>query len=356
MVTPRYKQIDIAKGIGILFVVLGHNWVAAHGKGELFKVIYSFHVPLFFFLSGLVMNFNNSFIETLIKKSDSYLKPYYIACFIAGLFIVLYEKNNPINYLIRIVYGNGLVIPWKWVPLWFLPHLWAVSLFSYLFYRLGNFGSRSTTFKVIFLISILFIGYMGIDLFMNVQLPSTNMLLPGLPFNIDLILVTSFFFLLGRFIKQSVIDLKFSGPMLVIAVFVFSLMHFTFESATELNMRRYDNVFISTFEALIGIYIILSISVFVEGKKIVSRLLSHIGMASLFIMSFHFIIQQEAFSLLSTINGQQYIIICAIASFLLAVFIPLFFYEVVCRHITLRKIFLPMKYAVRQQSVTGSCI
>ena len=130
MVSPRYKRIDIAKGIGILFVVFGHNWIVAHGKGELFKVIYSFHVPLFFFLSGLFMAYDHTFRETIIKKSDSYLKPYCMTAIIAGLFIVFYEKKNPVNYLIRMAYGNGLTIPSKWVPLWFLTHIWAVSFFS----------------------------------------------------------------------------------------------------------------------------------------------------------------------------------------------------------------------------------
>ena len=36
--TSRNKQIDIAKGIGILLIVFGHNWVVAHDKGEMFKV------------------------------------------------------------------------------------------------------------------------------------------------------------------------------------------------------------------------------------------------------------------------------------------------------------------------------
>jgi len=47
----RLSFIDAAKGIGILLVVLGHS------PGlPLFGVvlIYSFHMPLFFFISGFV--------------------------------------------------------------------------------------------------------------------------------------------------------------------------------------------------------------------------------------------------------------------------------------------------------------
>ena len=48
----RVPYVDIAKGIGIILVVMGHNDFAliapfAH------KLIYSFHMPMFFFMSGM---------------------------------------------------------------------------------------------------------------------------------------------------------------------------------------------------------------------------------------------------------------------------------------------------------------
>lgn len=49
----RIKEYDIAKGIGILLVIIGHN-VDSTKAAHMF--IYSFHMPLFFVLSGLVVN------------------------------------------------------------------------------------------------------------------------------------------------------------------------------------------------------------------------------------------------------------------------------------------------------------
>lgn len=55
-----FEEINIAKGIGIVLVLLGHAFPdTALGvkniwaKG-IFDVIYSFHMPLFIFLSGFV--------------------------------------------------------------------------------------------------------------------------------------------------------------------------------------------------------------------------------------------------------------------------------------------------------------
>lgn len=54
----RYTEVDIARGVGILFVVLGHSikqtGVSAGWIRVLTYIIYSFHMPLFFCLSGFV--------------------------------------------------------------------------------------------------------------------------------------------------------------------------------------------------------------------------------------------------------------------------------------------------------------
>ena len=56
--SKRYTEVDIARGIGILFVVLGHSikqtGVQAGWIRILTYIIYSFHMPLFFCLSGFV--------------------------------------------------------------------------------------------------------------------------------------------------------------------------------------------------------------------------------------------------------------------------------------------------------------
>lgn len=66
----RFDAIDSAKGVGIILVVFGHAWRGAFGAGlipnnALFTAvdaaIYAFHMPFFFFLSGLL------FLDTLAK-------------------------------------------------------------------------------------------------------------------------------------------------------------------------------------------------------------------------------------------------------------------------------------------------
>ena len=50
LVSKRELWIDILRGIGILLVVLGHT------NPPFKRIIYSFHIPLFFILSGFLWN------------------------------------------------------------------------------------------------------------------------------------------------------------------------------------------------------------------------------------------------------------------------------------------------------------
>lgn len=50
MQQTRDQSIDVAKGIGMLMVVFGHT------QSQYIQLVYQFHLPLFFFLSGVVFN------------------------------------------------------------------------------------------------------------------------------------------------------------------------------------------------------------------------------------------------------------------------------------------------------------
>ena len=79
----RYKELDLMKGIGIILVYLGHNF-NLHGLewNNLFlylhRITYSFHMPLFFFISGLLSNTNKEInLEKFYKgKIKRLLVPY----------------------------------------------------------------------------------------------------------------------------------------------------------------------------------------------------------------------------------------------------------------------------------------
>lgn len=74
VISNRIRWIDTARGIAILLVVLGH--CIGNSTDPVNKVILSFHMPLFFFISGLCAKYENGrFMGYLKKKAKTLLIP-----------------------------------------------------------------------------------------------------------------------------------------------------------------------------------------------------------------------------------------------------------------------------------------
>ncbi|MGB7415939.1 MAG: acyltransferase family protein, partial [Thermosynechococcaceae cyanobacterium] len=103
----RSEHIDIAKGIGILIVVLGHNWLTLNQKGELFNILFSVSMPLFFFLSGIFFNPSRSLLDTTATKIDTLLRPYFVTLTLIGISDLLLEGGSFPKYMSGVLYGTG---------------------------------------------------------------------------------------------------------------------------------------------------------------------------------------------------------------------------------------------------------
>lgn len=76
----RLVFLDVAKCLGIVLVVLGHLNLFFN------RVIYSFHMPLFFLISGFFVTGKHSFKSFLAKKARALLVPY---LFVGSLVLLL---------------------------------------------------------------------------------------------------------------------------------------------------------------------------------------------------------------------------------------------------------------------------
>ncbi len=71
----RDYSIDVSRGIACLLVVVGH---VPTTPSFLHTWIYSFHMPLFFIISGIVLNTNDSVKEFIKKRVKTLLVPYFL--------------------------------------------------------------------------------------------------------------------------------------------------------------------------------------------------------------------------------------------------------------------------------------
>ena len=68
----RIEFIDVAKFLAMILVIFTH----AYKEGRFVNLVFSFHLPLFFFLNGMTLRFKDEpFQDFLIKKIKSYLIP-----------------------------------------------------------------------------------------------------------------------------------------------------------------------------------------------------------------------------------------------------------------------------------------
>lgn len=87
----RILWIDYAKSICIYLVLLGH----AHAFQPVTDFIYTFHMPLFFFLSGCLFSFEKhpNFKEFAIKRFKGLMVPYLWINLITYLFWLFAGRN-----------------------------------------------------------------------------------------------------------------------------------------------------------------------------------------------------------------------------------------------------------------------
>lgn len=346
----RNSTIDIAKGIGIILVVVGHNWLVLHEKGEIHRVIFSFHIPLFFFLAGVFLRESDSLKSLASSKADALLKPYLVVLLLAGLGNTWLGSTSWTKYLLGVVYATGGTIAWNWEPLWFLPHLLLALLFSWVIVRAFGDLKNNPFWMAAVALSLLVIGAAFIDAFWQFDVsrwvgPGTRLgaraRLPGLPFSLDIVAVSSGFVLLGFATREHVRALRFRRTTFLAALLVFSLLHYRFDHALDLNLRQYGSVPISSLQAILGIYIVISIAALVNKSKVFGKSLAYIGSCSLFILIFHFAAQASSFQFLSRlIQAEQ---IAGILAFVVGMTFPIALLEVTKRRELLSALLLPRR-------------
>lgn len=114
----RDSSIDIAKGICIFLMVLGHCFFA----GNIRHYIYLFHMPFFFFVSGFFFSTRKTFSEFIIQKTRRLLVPFVIYWIFAAV----------INFAAKALLTHQLCLTVQDVgPLWFLISLWTIFVVSY---------------------------------------------------------------------------------------------------------------------------------------------------------------------------------------------------------------------------------
>lgn len=125
----RYSSVDVAKGIGAILVVLGHAGVQGFPR----IILYSFHMPLFFFLSGLFLRYDTKHrFEFIKKRMFGILMPYFLfyLLILAKEILLLVVREKTMQSIWSVVLGMLLQMRNTEFggKLWFLPVIFQGSI------------------------------------------------------------------------------------------------------------------------------------------------------------------------------------------------------------------------------------
>lgn len=250
----RVTYIDLAKAIGIYLVILGH---VVNVGTPVKTILYTFHMPLFFILSGMTYKWssNNSWQtikERLTRNASVLLIPYL-------LFALIYSKLTFPN-LAYIGYSS-----WKTLrmagslsSLWFLMALFMSHVYLLVIFKLlPKKHEANTLVLVIIAIALLAIG---------VLLPYGGKY--GYPWMVNVAFVGSAFMVFGMLFRKGVnklVGLKLAwrwSVLIVVMVFFILMIPVNHPSPSYVLMADglYGNALYFTLTALLGSAVVILFS------------------------------------------------------------------------------------------------
>lgn len=274
----RVEWIDVCKGLGIILVVLGHTPIPMF-LGDL---IFSFHMPLFFFLSGYLFQSNKykNFFSFFKRKVHTILVPYAFFATIVYLFWVFIGRTHgdgsridiPVwKPLVGIFYSVGtddwLVFN---IPLWFLTCIMVVEI---AFFAI----SKQPENKIILITIVCSI----IGCFLSLFLPFR------LPWSLDTAFTGLVFFSNGYLLRENIKKLlklnKLSRFIIALLLITLNILFVHLNGRIDMNSNTYNNYFYFYIAAFTGIFSVILISQLIKKNKI----LSYFGVYSLIVLALH---------------------------------------------------------------------
>lgn len=251
-----FEFIDLAKGFGIILVIMGHTIFPVH------EAISLFHMPLFFILSGITLKLYSSFECFLLKKIDRIFIPYLFFSILSWCIARLFGYEGEVT--------NG--------PLWFLQSLFFAIIVCEIAIK------RSSNYCILFLLLCAVYSWV-----------SLNVDESFFPFDIDFdrTIRAIVFVLLGFYMKELVFckrSLKFE----ILYAIAFSLIWLTLTYFSVFRMGATGNflegeickynIFMFYLTAIFGSLMVIFISKCLKSIN----LINWFGKNSLIIMCVHY--------------------------------------------------------------------
>ncbi len=295
MEKKRIDFIDVAKGIGIILVVLGHLNSA---EQPVRNFIYSFHMPLFFLLSGIFFNDKTDFKTTFMKSVKTLLIPYLIFVAIDSLvYIIMHNFQwDSIIFAVktRLISMTGVRLRITNLPLWFMFALFFTRILYY-------FIHKSKPLEII----TIAVGIALVAVAKYFWYPPKCMYIVGLPCVV--------FYSLGYRLKKHIFNLdtiEFSrrSVILSVAVIISLIITSNINDCVNVYSYKYGNFILFYLNGILGSALTVILSVWLSRVKNISKVLMYLGKNSVVIMICHYYLCRIVLpNLMAYLNLGQYL-------------------------------------------------
>ena len=279
--------IDIARGIAIILVVVGHSGVEAHIRNG----IYFFHMPLFFFISGMFFKPKDSISDIFRGRQILRVKKLYLP-FVANMFLLLTLSPILHKYLLTSTYITSfsewienaiIILRFRVGCVDLLGHYWFLPVLFW-----GNILSLIITFRIrqkswIIIISfILFVS--GYTLCVNYDSKT--------PYDYSRIMYYTSFYLVGYCCADKLNELirQISSPIQKTLSVLFCLLLFiTF--MTLFANTVFNNAFLYLLVSIAGIIMLFCIAAILNiSSNMLSKIFDYIGRHTMVIFTWHVVV------------------------------------------------------------------
>ncbi|MGE7952168.1 acyltransferase family protein [Lysinibacillus xylanilyticus] len=276
----HFNWIDVLKGLGIILVILGHIRLSP----ELINYIYLFHMPLFFFISGYLMNISkyNSMGQLVKKKTRTLLIPYITFSAISIIcYSVIGHKDIDVSAtVLSIIEGKRNEIYFN-VPLWFLVGLFVVEMMYYI-------QKKLLKNDILLLILAILINYIAVVFLKVIETPNWI-------WSIDTAMYYLLYYQLGNLFRvyKNKIDFNKMFNKVAVGIFIFLCISFNLLSLVSPDLINYVYNYLDVNNkflvirliafAISGIVTYVCLAMYI--KK--STMLEYIGKNSLIIFALH---------------------------------------------------------------------
>jgi polysaccharide biosynthesis protein PslL len=279
----RDVSIDVARGIAIILVVIGHNRAVSSAWPALVSAIFLFHVPLFFLLSGRVLRPEHP-MRAAPRLAVRLLLPFALAALLVGAAKCLTRGEPAAETLLGILWATGQTLPWS--HLWFLPTLFLALLATHTVATMTKSAGRWAA-----LIALAAMVSAALPMASSFELAGFPAPV-GWPWSLDLLAPCLLFVWLGQLLRGSPAARSAASHPLALAGAAAVFAALVSVAAVDLNLRVFTPFAAALAVALAGCLLTLRMSRLLAHLALVARPLALVGRHTLVIFILHVSLQK----------------------------------------------------------------